>query len=97
MHHNPSVFNLVGIHAAAFAANGGATTQFLTDNLREICAVVTLNLPDGVVIASPSWREMGWAPLARIRLGIVASGAYMYAMDIGGRSPPCFIATSDRS
>jgi hypothetical protein len=59
LHRNPSVFSLVGRHVAASAANGGAAAQFLTDNLREICAAVILNLPDGAVIASHSWREMG--------------------------------------
>ena len=79
---NPAVFSMVGRLVSPAEANGAAAAQLITDKLREIVDVESLNLPFGATVSSHSFREMGATASAKAGFDSIRMAAHGHWREI---------------
>ena len=79
---NPAVFSMVGRLVSSAKANGVAAAQLITDKLRELVDVKSLNLPVGATVSSHSFREMGATAAAKAGYDSIRMAAHGHWREI---------------
>jgi hypothetical protein len=75
---NPAAFSMVGRLVSPAKANGAAAAQLITDKLREIVDVASLNLPVGATVS----REMGATASAKAGFDSIRMAAHGHWREI---------------
>ena len=79
---DPSVFSMIGRRVSPTATNGAAAAQLITDKLRELVDVKSLNLPVGATVSSHSFREMGATAAAKAGYDSIRMAAHGHWREI---------------
>jgi hypothetical protein len=79
---DPSVFSMIGRRVSPSETNGAAAAQLVTDKLRELVDIESLNLPVGATVSSHSFREMGATAAAKAGYDSIRMAAHGHWREI---------------
>ena len=79
---DPSVFSMIGRRVSPSETNGATAAQLVTDKLRELVDIESLNLPVGATVSSHSFREMGATAAAKAGYDSIRMAAHGHWREI---------------